>query len=85
MLMNRSPQAHLVPRPCTTPDLRKMGEISIVQILVRRQALPRPLSFDEIDLRGDGEGFCHFDLSASGVVPLQGSRIEARSGYGRLV
>ena len=66
-------------------DLRKMGEISIVQILVKdRHCLVRCHS-DEIDLRGDGEGFCHFDLSASGVVPLQGSRIEARSGYGRLV
>ena len=84
MLMNRSPQ-----RTCSAPmhnaDLRKMGEISIVQILVKdRHCLVRCHS-DEIDLRGDGEGLRHLDLSASGVVPLQGSRIEARSGYGRLV
>ena len=84
MLMNRSPQ-----RTCSASmhnaDLRKMGEISIVQILVKdRHCLVRCHS-DEIDLRGDGEGLRHLDLSASGVVPLQGSRIEARSGYGRLV
>ena len=84
MLMNRSPQ-----RTCSTSmhdtDLRKMGEISIVQILVEdRHRLVRCHS-DKIDLRGDGEGLCHLDLSASGVVSLQGCRIETRSGYGRLV
>ena len=66
-------------------DLRKMGEISIVQILVKDRHCFVRCHSDEIDLRGDGEGFRHLDLSASGVVPLQGSRIEARSGYGRLV
>ena len=84
MLVDRSPQ-----RSCSASmydtDLRKMGEISIIQILVKdRHCLVRCHS-DEIDLRGDGEGLRHLDLSASGVVPLQGSRIETRSGYGRLV
>ena len=66
-------------------DLRKMGEISIIQILVKdRHRLVRSHS-DQVDFRGDGERLRHLDLSASRVVPLHGSRIESRSGYGRLV
>ena len=84
MLMDRSSQSTGSPSVYNA-DLRKMGEVSIIQIFVEdRHRLVRGHS-DQIDFRGDREGLRHLDLSASRVVPLHGSRIESRSGYGCLV
>ena len=74
MLMDRSSQSTGSASMYDT-DLRKMGEVSVIQIFVEdRHRLVRGHS-DQIDFRGDREGLRHLDLSASRVVPLHGSRL----------
>ena len=64
--------------------LGKMGQIGVVQIFIKlRNGLVHSKS-DQIDLRGNGEGFGHLDSALGGAALLSEGSRRAHGGAGFL-